>query len=283
MRSAKFNKNDSLGKIVIIYVILITMAIISVYPLLDIVKIALRPGSQLFSIDLSIIPKNATFSNFYTALVVRPYWLWLRNSIIITLVSTVMALIVSVIAGYAFSRFRFRGRNVGLLSFLITQIFPAPMLLLPTYVLLKNFGLLNNYFGGIIPYIALAVPFNVWILKGYFDTIPSSFEESAYLDGANLRQVLLKIIMPLSIPALGVALLNTFMASWNEFITARIVFTDENLFTLPVALNNMTGTLSSDWGIFCAACLITALPVIIAFIALSRFLIGGLTLGGIRE
>jgi arabinogalactan oligomer/maltooligosaccharide transport system permease protein len=259
------------------------MAIISVYPLLDIVKIALRPGSQLFSIDLSIIPKNATLSNFYTALVVRPYWLWLRNSIIITLVSTVIAIIVSVIAGYAFSRFRFRGRNLGLLSFLVTQIFPAPMLLLPTYVLLKNFGLLNNYFGGIIPYIALAVPFNVWILKGYFDTIPSSFEESAYLDGANLRQVLLEIIMPLSVPALGVTLLNTFMASWNEFITARIVFTDENLFTLPVALNNMTGTLSSDWGIFCAACLVTALPVIIVFIALSRFLIGGLTLGGVRE
>jgi arabinogalactan oligomer/maltooligosaccharide transport system permease protein len=283
MHSERFNKNDSPVKILFIYAILIIMAIISVYPLLDIVKIALRPGSRLFSSDLSIIPKDATLDNFHTALVVRPYWTWLKNSVIITLVTTVLALFVSVIAGYAFSRFRFRGRNISLLSFLITQIFPAPMLLLPTYVLLKNFGLLNNYLGGIIPYMALAVPFNVWIFKGYFDTIPSSFEESAYLDGANLRQVLIKIMMPLSIPALGVALLNSFMASWNEFITARTVFTDENLFTLPVGLNNMTGALGSDWGIFCAACLVTALPVIIIYIALSRFLIGGLTLGGVRE
>jgi arabinogalactan oligomer / maltooligosaccharide transport system permease protein len=283
MRSEKFNKNDSFGKVIFIYAILIIMSVICVYPLLDIVKISLRPGSRLFSTDLSLIPKNATLNNFHTALVVRPYWTWLKNSIIITSVSTILGVVISVLAGYAFSRFRFRGRNAGLLSFLITQIFPAPMLLLPTYILLKNFGLLNNYMGGVIPYIALAVPFNVWVLKGYFDTIPSSFEESAYLDGANIRQVLLKIMLPLSIPALGVALLNTFMASWNEFITARIVFTDENLFTLPVALNNMTGTLGSDWGIFCAACLVTALPVIILYISLSKFLISGLTLGGVRE
>jgi arabinogalactan oligomer / maltooligosaccharide transport system permease protein len=283
MRSERFNKKDSPGKILFIYAILIIMAIISVYPLLDIVKISLRPGSRLFSTDLSLIPKDATLNNFHTALVVRPYWTWLKNSIIVTLVSTILGVCISVGAGYAFSRFRFRGRNAGLLSFLITQLFPMPMLLLPTYILLKNFGLLNNYLGGVIPYIAFAVPFNVWVLKGYFDTIPSSFEESAYLDGANIRQVLLKIILPLSIPALGVALLNTFMASWNEFITARLVFTDENLFTLPVALNNMTGTLGSDWGIFCAACLVTALPVIILYISLSRFLISGLTLGGVRE
>jgi arabinogalactan oligomer/maltooligosaccharide transport system permease protein len=283
MSSEKFNKNDSPGKIIFIYLILIVMAIVSVYPLLDIVKISLRPGSRLFSTDLSLIPKDATLENFRIALFVRPYMVWLKNSIIITLIATLLAITVSITAGYAFSRFRFRGRNISLLSFLITQIFPAPMLLLPTYILLKNFGLLDNYLGGIIPYIALAVPFNVWVLKGYFDTIPRSFEESAYLDGANLFQVLFRIMLPLSIPALGVALLNTFMATWNEFITANIVFTNQDLYTLPVGVFNMTGSLSSDWGIFSAACLVTALPVIILYISLSKFLINGLTLGGVRE
>lgn len=283
MRSEKFNKNDSLIKIIFIYTILIIMAIISIYPLFDIIKISLRPASSLFSTDLSLIPKNATLDNFYAALFVRPYLTWLKNSLIIAISSTVLSILISVLAGYAFSRFRFKGRNSGLLFMLLTQIFPAPMLLLPTYILLRYFGLLNNYIGGIIPYIALTVPFSIWVLKGYFDTIPRSIEESAYIDGANFFQVLKKIMLPLSIPALGVSLLNTFMATWNEFVTANIVFTDTDLHTLPVALYSMTGALSADWGIFCAACLVTALPVIILYIALSKFLIGGLTLGGVKE
>ncbi|TCL62058.1 carbohydrate ABC transporter membrane protein 2 (CUT1 family) [Hydrogenispora ethanolica] len=283
MRSEKFNKNDSLGKIIFIYAVLVTMAFISLYPLLDIVKIALRPASSLFSTDLSLIPRNATFKNFHTALWVRPYFTWLKNSLIVALSSTVLSIAIAVAAGYAFSRFRFRGRNLGLLAFLLTQIFPAPMMLLPTYILLKNFGLLNHYGGGIVPYIALTVPFSVWVLKGYFDTIPRSFEESAYLDGANFAQVLWGIMLPLSIPALGVVLLNTFMATWNEFVTANIVFTDTELHTLPVGIFNMTGSLGADWGIFSAACLVTALPVIVLYIAMSKFFISGLTLGGVRE
>lgn len=283
MRSEKFNRNDSLAKIIFIYTVLIIMAIISVYPLLDIVKISLRPASSLFSTDLSLIPKNATLKNFHTALFVRPYFTWLKNSLIVASLSTIASLAIAVLAGYAFSRFRFKGRNIGLLSFLLTQIFPAPMLLLPTYILLRYFGLIDRYVGGIIPYIALTVPFSVWVLKGYFDTIPSSFEESAYIDGANFFQVLWKIMLPLSIPALGVSLLNTFMATWNEFVTANIVFTDTELHTLPVAIFNMTGALSADWGIFSAACLVTALPVIILYIAMSKFLISGLTLGGVKE
>lgn len=283
MKSEKFNKNDSLSKIIFIYSILIIMAFINVYPLLDIVKISLRPASSLFSTDLSLIPKNATLKNFHTALFVRPYFTWFKNSLIVALSSTFASLIIAVLAGYGFSRFRFKGRNIGLLSFLLTQIFPAPMLLLPTYILLRYFGLLDRYIGGVIPYIALTVPFSVWILKGYFDTIPRSFEESAYIDGANFLQVLWKITLPLAIPALGVSLLNTFMATWNEFVTANIVFTDTELHTLPVAIFNMTGALSADWGVFCAACLVTAVPVIVLYIGMSRFLISGLTMGGVKE
>ncbi|MGE5583791.1 MAG: sugar ABC transporter permease [Bacillota bacterium] len=283
MRGERFNKNDSPAKIIFIYLTLIIMAVINVYPLLDIIKISLRPDSRLFSTDLSLIPKGATLKSFHTALFVRPYGTWSKNSIIVTTASTILAIVVSVFAGYAFSRFRFRGRNTSLLTFLITQIFPAPMTLLPTFILLKNFRLLNNYLGGVIPYVALTVPFNVWILKGYFDTIPRSFEESAYLDGASLHHVLLRIMLPLSIPALGVVLLNSFMATWNEFITANIVFTDTELHTLPLGIFNMTGALSSDWGIFSAACIVTAIPVIILYVSLSKFLINGLTLGGIRE
>ncbi|MCX8128742.1 MAG: ABC transporter permease subunit [Clostridia bacterium] len=283
MKSERFEKRDSHGKIIFIYIMLTLAVLVCLYPLLDVVKISLRPGSALFSTDLSLIPENATIDNYYRALIDRPYTTWLKNSLFISLVASVVGVIFSISAAYGFSRFKFKGRSAGLVSMLLTQIFPAPMTLLPTYVLLKNFGLIDTYAGGIIPYIATSVPFSVWVLKGYFDTISKSIEESAYIDGANIVQILGRIMVPLALPAVGVVLLNSFMAAWNEFVVANIVFTNETMHTLPVGLFTMTGALSSDWGIFSAACVVTAIPVIIIFSAMSKVMINGLTLGGVKE
>ena len=283
MKSDSFEKRDGRVKIAIIYTILTIVALISLYPLLDIVKISLRPASRLFSSSLSLIPENATLENYRTALFVRPYFTWLKNSLFIAIASSLIGVALSITAAYAFSRYRFKGRSAGLVSVLLTQIFPAPMLLLPTYVLLKNFRLIDTYAGGIIPYIATTVPFSVWVLKGYFDTISVSIEESAIIDGAGLFDILVKIMVPLALPAIGVTLLNAFTASWNEFVVANIVFNDTKMHTLPLGIFNMTGALSADWGIFSAACLLTAVPVTVLFVAMSRVLIGGLTLGGVKE
>lgn len=281
-KSDYFNINDKLPKIVFVYVVLIVMSVISLYPLLNVLSIALRPGSRLFQTSLKIIPDGATLENFSKALLDKPFCTWLVNSLVVTIVASFITIIFSFTAAYALSRFKFRGKNGFMTSFLITQIFPAPMLLLPTFVLLKQLKLLNNYWGLIIPYVATAVPFCVWTLKGFFDTVPFSIEESAYLDGANLRQIFFKIITPLSLPALGVASIFALTNAWNEYIIARLVLTKENMITLPVALTNMQGQFNTDWGIFAAASLITGLPIMIVFIALSRFMQSGLTLGGVK-
>lgn len=282
MKSDRFDARDSRAKIILIYAILIVMTFISVYPLLDVVKISLRPYNSLFSTSLKLIPDNATLENFRIVLFDRPFMTWLSNSLIVSLSTAILGVVISITGAYSFSRFRFWGRRTMLTSFLMTQIFPAPMLLLPTYILLRQFNLINNFLGLIIPYVATAIPLNIWVLKGYFDTIPISIEESAYVDGASFSQILTRIVIPLSLPAIGVGLLNSFMQAWNEYIIARIIMTDKNMNTLPVALVGMTGSFNSDWGIYSAASLITAIPVMVVFIGMSKFLINGLTLGGVK-
>lgn len=282
MKGDLFNRGDGSLKIIFCYIVLGLMSFVCVYPVLNILSIALRPGSRLFQTNLKIIPDNATIENFRIALFERDFGLWLFNSLKVASITTIITILVSFSAAYAFSRYKFKGKSITMTSFLLTQIFPAPMLLLPTFILLKYFGWLNTHLGLIIPYIAGAVPFCVWTMKGFFDTVPYSIEESAYIDGANLFQVFFRIITPLSLPAIGVVSLFAFTGAWNEYIMARQVVSDEDLITLPLALTNMQGQFNTEWGVFAAASIMTAVPVMLVFISLSKFMVGGLTLGGVK-
>jgi len=278
-----FERGDSPMKIIGIYVILLVFCAITLYPLLNVLSVALRPGNQLFSTSLAIIPEGATLDNFRRAIGETDLLLWLKNSLIISTCTAIFGVVLSATAAYSFSRFTFWGRKSGMMVFLITQMFPAPMLLLPMYILLVRLQLVNSFFGLLIPYTATAVPFCVWMLKGYFDTIPKSLEESAYIDGCNVWQSMYKIVLPLSTPALAISALFSFMSAWSEFVIARVILTSADKLTLPVGLIQLQGSFSAEWGVYSASALITSLPVIILFISLSKFLVGGLTVGGVKE
>jgi len=278
-----FERNDSFIFIVVLYAILILCCIIAFYPLLNVLSIALRPSNNLFSTTLEIIPKDWTFNNFKQAIVGTNLLIWLKNSFIVALAVSVIGVVFSASAGYAFSRFRFYGRRPGMIVLLLTQIFPAPMLLLPTYVILSRMGLKDQLIGLLIPYAALAVPFCVWLLKGYFDTIPKSLEESAYVDGCSPFKAFIRIILPLSKPALAIAALFSFMAAWGEYVIARVIVSQADKSTLPVGLVYLQGEFLTLWGVYSAAALITSIPVILLFIVLSKFLVGGLVLGSVKE
>ncbi|TDT72277.1 carbohydrate ABC transporter membrane protein 2 (CUT1 family) [Hypnocyclicus thermotrophus] len=278
-----FERTDSWPKIILIYTVLILIAFLTTYPLLNVLSVSLRPGDQLFSMTLKLIPDNWTLENYRIALFEKDLLIWLKNSLIISLVTAAFGVVLSISAAYSFSRFRFWGRKSGMMIFLVTQMFPAPMLLLPMYILLVKLGLINQFLGLLIPYIATAVPFSVWNLKGYFDTVPKSLEESAYIDGCNVVQALIKIVLPLSTPAIAISFLFSFMTAWSEYIVARIILTNKKLLTLPVGLVNMQGQFATSWGIYSAAAIITSIPVIILFVSLSRYLVGGLTVGGVKE
>ena len=264
------------------YLVLVIAAACSLYPILQVITISLRPADRLLSTSLEIIPPNATLDNYVSLFRDRPFLLWLGNSLFVSGAVTVTGVVLASLAGYAFSRFAFVGKKIGLLSLLTTQMFPATMLLLPLYLMLITLGLINTYLGIIIIYTATALPFTIWTMKGYYDTIPYSLEEAARIDGCNQFQAFYKIILPLAAPALVITALFSFMTAWAEYLVAAQILQDSDLWTLPLGLKSFESNMSTEWGLYGASSILVTIPVVILFLALSKYLISGLTLGSVK-
>jgi arabinogalactan oligomer/maltooligosaccharide transport system permease protein len=257
-------------------------AFVAVYPVLYIVAISLRPGDALLSRSLALVPDGATLASYRTLLFETPFLRWLANSVLVAVVVTVTGVALASTAGYAVSRFRFRARKSLMSGLLVTQMFPATMLLLPLYIVLIKLGLLNSYLGLVVIYTATALPFCIWQMKGYYDTIPASLEEAAVIDGATPWQTFRKVILPLAAPAMVITALFSFMTAWNEYVIAAVVLQDTELFTLPVGLKLFQSQMNTQWGLYATGSLIVSVPVVVLFLALSRYLISGLTLGAVK-
>ena len=267
---------------------LIIFTLFTLYPLMLVLRIAFSPGNEGFSSRLSPIPETWSFDNFVAVVSetsAEGEWLFgqqLLNSAVIAIATTVLGIFLATTAGYAFSRFRFPGRRAGLMAFLVSQMFPGVLMMIPLYLLMQELGLLNQPLGLILVYSTTAIPFCVWMLKGYFDTIPKDLEESAIMDGASQFTIFWKIILPLSMPAVAVTALFSFMTAWNEFVLAFTFMDEPSAFTLPVMVNNYVGEKSIEWGKFAAASIIVSIPVMALFYALQKNLVGGLTAGAVQ-
>ena len=272
---------------ILTYVALIVLCTVILYPVLLILKKAIEPGRQ-FSLSISPIPSEVTSAHFgelFTTRGANGELLFLRhalNSIVTAVATTVVGVVLSCTAAYALSQFRFPGRKAGLSMFLVVQMFPATLLLLPLYVILDKLGLLNSILGLVLVYSTTAIPFCVWTLKGYFDSLPRELEEAARIDGASPWMIFRRIILPLSRPAIAVTALFSFMTAWNEFIMASTFMTDERKYTLPVLIQQSVTEFSADWGLFAAGAVVTSVPVMIAFYVLQKYLVGGLTAGAVK-
>jgi arabinogalactan oligomer/maltooligosaccharide transport system permease protein len=180
------------------------------------------------------------------------------------------------------SRMRFFGREASMQAFLITQMFPGVVMLIPLYILLDTLGLLDSLLGLALVYSTTSIPFCTWNLKGYFDTIPRELEEAALMDGADRWTTFTTIVLPLARPALAVTGLFSFMTAWNEFILAATLMSDERAYTLPVVLQKYVGDFSTEWGRFAAGAVLVSLPVMALFFLLQKQLVEGLTAGGVK-
>ena len=186
-------------------------------------------------------------------------------------------------AAYAFSRFKFPGQRAGLMSFLVSQMFPGTLTVTAQYIIIVQWlGLGSNYLGLILVYTTTAIPFCVWMLKGYFDTIPRELEESALMDGASTAKIFTKIILPLAKPAVAVTALFSFMTAWNEFVLALVFLDEEAMYTAPVGLRFFVGGFSQQWGYFAAGSIIVSIPVVLLFLFLQKYLVSGLTAGAVK-
>lgn len=169
-----------------------------------------------------------------------------------------------------------------MIGLITTQMFPVTMLLLPMFIMLIKIGAYDSYIGLIIAYSATALPFVVWQMKGYYDTIPFSLEESATIDGARQFTIFYKIILPLALPALAITSLFSFMTAWSEYLVAAILIQDQDLFTLPIGLKLFSSNMEVAWGLYSAGAIVVSIPVVVLFMSLSRWLISGLTLGSVK-
>ncbi len=264
------------------HIILIIFTLFAIYPVLQVFSISLRPGDRLLSKSLAIIPDGANFQSYYQLFFEEPFLKWMLNSLTISVFVTIFGVALAATAGYAFSRYRFRGRSASLLGIITTQMFPVTMLLLPLFIMLIKIGLYDSYIGLIVAYSATALPFTIWQMKGYYDTIPYSLEEAAMMDGASPFYTFYRIILPLALPALSITALFSFMTAWSEYLVAAVLIQDRSLFTLPLGLKLFQSNMEVAWGLYSAGAVIVSIPVVVLFVFLSRWLISGLTLGSVK-
>jgi arabinogalactan oligomer/maltooligosaccharide transport system permease protein len=279
-----------------IHVGLISFTLVTIYPVLWVLALAFSGQQSVGIVDLpkdpsfaerlrGVLPWPAQFSvkNFTDVMTEQPFATWLLNSVLVSVMTTVLGVFLACTAAYAFSRFRFAGRDAGMLAFLVSQMFPGTLMLIPLFIIIvKWLGLGNTFWGLVIVYATTAIPFCVWMLKGYFDTIPIDIEESARIDGASPQVIFFRIILPLAKPAIAITALFSFMTAWNEFILASVFLESETKYTAPVGLRFFVGGFSSQWGFFAAGSVIVSLPVVILFLYLQKYLVSGLTAGSVK-
>ena len=264
------------------HVFLWAACLVALFPVSRIITISLRPGNRLLSSDMSLIPDDASLESYIKILTEKPFLQWLYNSLLITVTTSMIGVCLAATAAYAFSRFKFPGRKSGLLFLMTTQMIPGAMLLLPIYLVLTKMGLNNTYTGLVVAYSVTTLPFSIWILKGYFDTVPKSLEEAARIDGCTEFGAFYRILLPLSKPSLAIVFLFNFTQAWNEYLVASTILQDSRLRTWPLGLYELQGNFNSEWGLFAAGSVLISIPVILLFLYSSKYMISGLTLGGVK-
>ena len=273
---------DGPVKTLVINLILIATCVVAIYPLLQVITISIRPGNRLFSTSLALIPDNATLQSYTDVLFHSDFAIWIYNSLVISTMAAIIGVCFATPAGYAFSRFKFPGRGPGLLFLLATQMIPAGMLLIPIFLLMFKLQLIDHYVGVMLAYLTTICPFSIWILKGYFDTIPPDLEEAAMVDGTTRLGAFWRVIIPLSTPPIALTFLFGFTSAWSEYLLARTVITREELFTWPLGIYAFQGQYQTQWGDFAAASFLISIPVLALFTFMGRYMISGLTLGGVK-
>lgn len=283
-------KRPSILRLGTAHLVLIAFSLFSIFPVLWVISMALDPSSVARPTELHLLPQGISFEAFRQVLT-NPteidgvsFWQLLGNSLLVSLGTTFFGILLGASAAYAFSRFRFPGRQGGLMVFIVLQMFPAVSSIAPLYVLLSALHVRTSLIGLMVAYAAGTLPFAIWNLKGYFDTVPQDLEEAALIDGCTRTQTFWQIVLPLSAPAVAVTALFGFMTGWTEIILAWTLLENPKTFTLAMALYSMVGQYGTfkPWSQFAAMSIIISLPVVVVMLLLQRFIVSGLTSGGVK-
>lgn len=255
----------------------------SAAPFLWQVSTAFQSDSKLMAATPSLLPNPVTFVHFYNIFVVKRFHLYLLNSVIVAGATTLICLALAALAAFALARLRVQ-RRFGLLGLILSvSMFPQIAIVAPLYLIASGLGLLNTYLVLVIIYVALGLPLTIWVLFGYFSTIPGEIDEAAYVDGAGPLRTLLSVTLPMSLPGVVTTGLIGFIAAWNEFMFALAFTSDISTQTVPVGIANFQLLYFVPWGDLAAASVVVTVPLVAIVLVFQRHIVAGLTQGAVKE
>lgn len=271
-----------LGKSVVLHVTLVVASLIAVTPIVWIFLTSLKPRDRWQTAEVKFFD-HPSFDNYSQVLNDTNFLRWFGNSVIVAFFTTLIAVILAATTGYALSRLKFPGHRTFALSLLITQMFPAAILIVPLYNIMAKLDLLNSYGGLVIAYVSIAVPFCAWMLRGYFGTIPVEIDEAGLMDGLSPWGSFIRLVLPLARPGLAVTAFYAFLTAWGEVAYATLFLVGDDRLTLAAGLQQFVGQFKAEWGLMTAAAVLITIPAAIVFLTVQRNLVSGLTAGGTKS
>jgi multiple sugar transport system permease protein len=279
--AAEFNYRKLYAAVATYGVLLFALGVI-LFPIFWMFMSSFKGQTELFARDMTLTPVVWTWENYYNVWFKTPFPRYFWNSFYIASVTTVITVGFAIYAAYAIARIRFRGRFLIGIILLSTQMFPHVTLVLPLFLIIRNLGLFDTHAALIIANVAFALPFAVWMLRGFFVSIPEELEDAAAIDGAGLMTTLHKIIVPLAGPGIAAIAMFTFIRSWNEFLFALVLLQSQSLRTLPLGLASFQEEYTYRWDLMMAGGAIVSLPVLFFFLLMQRFIVQGLLGGALK-
>jgi len=275
------NKKRSVGASIGIHTMLLVATVIALFPVLWILASSFKPANRILSSEIKFID-NPTLDNYVNVLTKTDFPTWFMNSVITAAFTMLFGVFMAATAGYALSRFNFPGRRSLMWTFLVTQMFPVAILIVPIYTIMANLGLINTLTSLVIAYCTVAVPFCTWMLKGYYDTIPRELDEAAALDGLGPFATFYRVILPLARPGLAVTMFYTFLTAWGEVAYATAFLQTARKFTLGYGLQTFVPQFNQRWEYLTPAAILITIPAAMIFLFAQRHLVSGLAAGATK-
>jgi len=260
----------------------LVLFLVGAFPLLWMLSTSLKPSSEIFATPPTLVPVQSTLENFTRLFEETSFLTYFRNSVVVSFATVLLTLSISAAGAYGLTRCVFPGREKVAGLILMTYMFAPIMIIIPFYILVKRLGLVNTHLALVLSYTTFCLPFCLWLLRSFFQSIPLELEEAALVDGAGLGRAVWYVVLPLALPGIIAAGIFTFILAWNDFLFALVLITSEELKTLPVGVNDLFNATIVDWGMIMAAGVVITVPTIAFFVAVQRYLIQGWGAGGVK-
>ena len=269
------------------YIGVLVILAFTLFPFVWMISTSFTPADEVYTFPPRVIPKEPTLDGYAgiweSAKSDFNFFRWAWNSFLVAVMTTAVSMVIALSGGYAMSRFSFLGkRSLGYLI-LISQVLPGSVMVIPLYIVLNGMSLLNTHLGLVLAYVTFAIPFCTWMIKGFFDSIPRSLDESGLVEGCTVHQVFLRIVLPLSTPGIAATGIFSFIAGWNEYLFAGVFLRSYDLWTLSLGISRFRGPYTTDWATIMAGSVMIALPIVVLFLVLQRYMVSGMTAGAVKQ